>query len=114
MAEAEPAAEAEPFAEAEPVAEPEPEAPRRTSPVGRLRDAASSLRGDNGAQDKQAESDDPATFEGDEMLAARLVALQMAVAGSARGEVEAHLRKTFEIQDASGILNDVFGQESKL
>jgi hypothetical protein len=48
------------------------------------------------------------------MLAARLVALQMAVAGSARVEVEAHLRKTFSLDEPGAILNDVFGTESKL
>ena len=48
------------------------------------------------------------------MLAARLVALQMAVAGSARDEVEAHLRKTFSLDEPGAILNDVFGTESKL
>jgi uncharacterized protein Yka (UPF0111/DUF47 family) len=54
------------------------------------------------------------SFEGDDMLAARLVALQMAVAGSARVEVEEHLRVTFDMEDPGAILNDVFGQESKL
>jgi hypothetical protein len=53
-------------------------------------------------------------FDGDDMLAARLVALQMAVAGSARDEVEAHLRKTFSLDEPGAILNDVFGTESKL
>jgi F0F1-type ATP synthase membrane subunit b/b' len=53
-------------------------------------------------------------FDGDDMLAARLVALQMAVAGSARVEVEEHLRKTFALEEPGSILNDVFGAESKL
>jgi hypothetical protein len=57
---------------------------------------------------------EPRGFDGDDMLAARLVALQMAVAGSARDEVEAHLRKTFELDEPGTILNDVFGAESKL
>ncbi len=48
--------------------------------------------------------------DSDEVLGARLVALQMAVAGGNRGEVEAHLRRAFELEDASGILDDVFGQ----
>ena len=41
---------------------------------------------------------------------ARLVALQMAVAGSSRGEVAAHLRRAFDIQEPHAILDDVFGK----
>jgi hypothetical protein len=48
----------------------------------------------------------------DDQLAARLVALQMAVAGADRGEVEAHLRVNFEISDTTSILDDVFGRGS--
>ena len=48
--------------------------------------------------------------EPDHQLSARLVALQMAVAGGNRGEVEAHLMRTFALVDASTILDDVFGQ----
>lgn len=47
----------------------------------------------------------------DEDLAARLVALQMAVAGANRGEVAAHLRANFSLGgDSSRILDDVFGR----
>jgi hypothetical protein len=63
---------------------------------------------------EQPAADAPRGFDGDDMLAARLVALQMAVAGSARDEVEAHLRKTFSLDEPGAILNDVFGTESKL
>jgi hypothetical protein len=103
----------------EPAPEPEPEPePEQPSAVQRLRKAATS-RGENG---KQEQAKEPAAgeqpeqrgFDGDDMLAARLVALQMAVAGSARSEVEAHLRKTFELDEPGAILNDVFGAESKL
>jgi hypothetical protein len=48
--------------------------------------------------------------EPDHQLSARLVALQMAVAGGNRGEVEAHLVRTFEQADVAVILDDVFGQ----
>jgi hypothetical protein len=48
--------------------------------------------------------------EADQQLGARLVALQMAVAGGNRGEVEVHLRRTFDLEDPSSILDDVFGQ----
>jgi hypothetical protein len=68
--------------------------------------------------EEEAKPEQPAPeqrgFDGDDMLAARLVALQMAVAGSARDEVEAHLRKTFSLDEPGAILNDVFGTESKL
>lgn len=76
-------------------------------PAERVRRAA-----DNGEQ--QQSRPQPRAFEGDDMLAARLVALQMAVAGSARDEVEDHLRKTFAMEEPAAILNDVFGAESKL
>lgn len=41
---------------------------------------------------------------------ARLVALQMAVAGSTREEVEAELQRAFRLPDPSAILDDVFGE----
>lgn len=50
--------------------------------------------------------------EPDDQLSARLVALQMAVAGGNRGDVEAHLRATFGISDPAPILDDVFGPGS--
>ncbi len=40
---------------------------------------------------------------------ARLVALQMAVAGSTREEVHAELQRAFRLADPSSILDDVFG-----
>jgi hypothetical protein len=88
--------------------EPEPE-PR--SAMDRLRDASRS--GENGKSEEPAPAHSR-SFEGDDMLAARLVALQMAVAGSARDEVEDHLRKAFALEEPGKILNDVFGTESKL
>jgi hypothetical protein len=48
--------------------------------------------------------------EADQQLGARLVALQMAVAGGNRGEVEVHLRRTFDLADPAPILDDIFGQ----
>ena len=49
--------------------------------------------------------------EPDEQLSARLVALQMAVAGGKRDEVETHLRRTFDLGDVTQILDDVFGDD---
>lgn len=45
--------------------------------------------------------------------AARLVAIEMAVGGSSRAEVERHLRSAFGVADASSLLDDVFGAESQ-
>jgi hypothetical protein len=52
---------------------------------------------------------DEAAAPPDQALGARLVALQMAVAGGNRGEVEAHLRRAFELADPADILDDIFG-----
>lgn len=90
----EPAAD-EPSTAAEPV---EPAADEATEP--HLREVVA-----NGDATPDRESDD-------DTLAARLVALQMAVAGSPRGEVEEHLRVTFDLDDTTTILNDVFGAEA--
>ena len=37
------------------------------------------------------------------------MALQMAVAGGNRGEVEMHLRRAFDLEEPDGILDDIFG-----
>lgn len=42
---------------------------------------------------------------------ARLVAIEMAVSGRTRTEVEAHLRAAFGMDDTEGLLDDVFGTE---
>ena len=55
------------------------------------------------------EQERPGAREPDDQLSARLVALQMAVAGGKRDEVESHLRRTFDLGDVSQILDDVFG-----
>jgi hypothetical protein len=69
-----------------------------------LREAAEETAADT------AEEDRVEAAEADQELAPRLVALQMAVAGGNRGEVEVHLRETFSIQDPTAILDDVFGR----
>jgi hypothetical protein len=61
-------------------------------------------------EDQQAPVSESATGrEPDEQLSARLVALQMAVAGGKREEVETHLQRTFDLGDVTQILDDVFG-----
>ena len=61
----------------------------------------------------EVESPAPAAEAGqadpDQALGARLVALQMAVAGGNRGEVETHLRRAFDLSDPEPILDDIFG-----
>jgi len=111
-----PAAEAAP--EPEP-AEPEPPADSRRPTAGTESDPARPLR--------VARSEEPAAAanitdlvarpaertraeEDDELLGARLVALQMAVAGGNRGEVEAHLTRAFDLPNPQSILDDVFGR----
>jgi hypothetical protein len=44
---------------------------------------------------------------------ARLVALDMMLSGRTRDETEEHLRRTFAGQDFSGLLDEVFTEESK-
>ena len=43
---------------------------------------------------------------------ARVVAIQMAVAGASRGEVDSQLRERFGISDTTPILDDVFGEST--
>jgi vacuolar-type H+-ATPase subunit H len=75
---------------------PAPE-PRRPEP---LRSAPAQVAD----TDRRAEDPGDARFDG-----ARLVALQMAVAGSTREEVHAELQRAFRLPDPSSILDDVFG-----
>jgi hypothetical protein len=44
--------------------------------------------------------------------AARLVAIEMAVGGSSRAEVEEHLRERLGVTDPEPLLDDVFGAAS--
>ena len=53
---------------------------------------------------RRQEDQSDARFDG-----ARLVALQMAVAGSTREEVHSELQRAFRLADPSSILDDVFG-----
>jgi len=50
----------------------------------------------------------------DDSGGARLVAAQMAAAGSSRGEVAGHLQRTFELADLHTILDDVFGDAGRV
>ena len=42
--------------------------------------------------------------------AARLVAVEMALAGSSRGDVDRHLRSAYNVADTNDLLDDVFGR----
>ncbi|MDX6642266.1 MAG: hypothetical protein QOD76_228 [Solirubrobacteraceae bacterium] len=48
----------------------------------------------------------------EDMGAARLVAIEMAVAGRTRSEVDRHLRDSFRITDTAELLDDVFGGQT--
>jgi hypothetical protein len=39
----------------------------------------------------------------------RLVAIEMAVAGRSREQVDEHLREAFDVNDTRALLDDVFG-----
>jgi hypothetical protein len=88
--------EAPPETPAEARPEPEPEAGEPAS-VSPLRPA------------EEPPAPEPSTGDLD---AARLAAIQMAVAGSTRDEVQAHLRERFGLEDVTAILDDVFGTGS--
>jgi F0F1-type ATP synthase membrane subunit b/b' len=102
----------DPVVVAEP--EPEPDDVEVVDAVAVEDEPESHPQQSNGAAEDADQPVESRGFDGDDMLAARLVALQMAVAGSARVEVEEHLRKTFALEEPGSILNDVFGAESKL
>ena len=87
----------------EPVAPPPPPAPRHEpAPVPRVRRPEPVAPAPEPPRRVDDHSD--ARFDG-----ARLVALQMAVAGSTREEVHAELQRAFRLSDPSSILDDVFG-----
>ena len=67
-----------------------------------------------GEAEAAEEAEATAAHDDEDFLSARLVALQMAVAGGSRGEVGEHLRETFGLgADAETILDDVFGAGSR-
>jgi outer membrane biosynthesis protein TonB len=94
---AEKPAEPAPTAAKPPAPKPEPPAAKPPEP------ASEPIKAERRAE-PPAEQDD-SQFDG-----ARLVALQMAVAGSTREEVEAELQRAFRLTDPSAILDDVFGE----
>jgi DivIVA domain-containing protein len=103
-----PPPEEEPMAEApEPVVEPEPEPEPETAPEtaaakprakgGRSRASAKA------AQPKEAAADRP-----DDVEAARLVALDMALGGTPREETEKYLAEHYSLADPGAVLDDVY------
>jgi hypothetical protein len=52
------------------------------------------------------------TLSGDSSAPARLLATQMAVAGSSRAEIESRLRSEFGIEDVGGMLDAILGPKS--
>lgn len=82
------------------------------------RPRTAALNGGRAVKDRRVEHDRPPRTatpgrsggQRDHFGGARQVAMQMAVAGSTRAEVAAHLQRTFELPDPHPILNDVFGE----
>jgi hypothetical protein len=86
-----------------PAPEPAPAPPRReAAPVPHVRRPEPVQSAPEPPRRVDDKSD--ARFDG-----ARLVALQMAVAGSTREEVHSELQRAFRLSDPSSILDDVFG-----
>ena len=83
-------------------AEPAPEAPASTAAAA----AAPARAAANGARDTDGDAQ-PAVPS-----AARLVAIEMAVGGSSRAEVEQHLRLGLGVAEPEPLLDDVFGVAS--
>jgi small-conductance mechanosensitive channel len=52
---------------------------------------------------------EPAVAGRRDLSAARLVAIEMAVAGRTRDEVDDHLQNAFDVDDTRALLDDVFG-----
>src|SRR3954451_13343706 len=108
----------EPRVEPEPEPAPEPE-PEPAAEVEEEEEEAPPLRVAESEEETPASNitdllsrpaDRTRAEEDDELLGARLVALQMAVAGGNRGEVEAHLVRAFDLPNPQSILDDVFGR----
>jgi hypothetical protein len=55
----------------------------------------------------------PPAAPGVSLDSARLVAIEMAVAGRSRGDVERHLRVAYGGPDTPAVLDDVFGSEGE-
>jgi DivIVA domain-containing protein len=79
--------DAEPEPKPTPVAEPEPE-----------------------PEPEPAAEPKAAKKKGDETAGARIIALNMALNGSSRGEVEEYLGKEFDLDDPDGLLDEVFAR----
>ncbi len=110
-------AEVEPEPEV-PEVEPEPEAAVEPEPVAAAPEPEPAAPEADAGEDHDGDSSGPTIVqlaeqrrEPDEQLNARLVALQMAVAGGSRAEVEVHLKRNFDVNDLKSILNDVFGED---
>ncbi len=91
-------------------AAPEPAAPEPAAPAPVDGDSSSGATSDLHASNGEPASAVPAPQAGAPpgLTGARLVAFQMAQAGSTRGEVAAHLRRTFAVEDVNDVLNEAF------
>jgi hypothetical protein len=94
---------------------PPPEAPAPTPPAPAAPVAASPPAPEaTWTRNGHGDEPEPAVTETDTQApsAARLVAIEMAVGGSSRAEVESHLRDDLGVADPQPLLDDVFGTAS--
>jgi hypothetical protein len=106
--------------DAAPVAGPDGREPPEVELAGESQPGSTQLRAVGEQEGTPAESQveepqvssPPQGATEDSRLQARLVALQMAVAGGNRGEVEGHLRRAFDLARPETILDDIFGAGS--
>ena len=109
--EAKPQAAPEPPKAEPPQAEPPRSEPPSTPPPGAAPPTAAppASAPPASAPPGPSQSGAPSTPGGQPSDGARLLAAQMAVAGSSREEIEARLRKEFNIEDAGPILDGILG-----
>jgi hypothetical protein len=90
-------------------AEPEPESPSDFSPLPETPagELSPTLLSDD--RDETSPSPVPDTASGGTSEGVRLIATQMAIAGSSRAEIEHRLRIQFGVVDAGQALDDIFG-----
>jgi hypothetical protein len=77
-----------------------------------LLEAVNALRGAL-AQGPAPAADSRSPVPGVSLDSARLVAIEMAVAGRSRGDVERHLRVAYGGPDTPAVLDDVFGSQGE-
>ena len=91
----------------EPLSAAQKPSPPRVASAAPVEDRSS--RSSSVVELRPAPAPQTAQADDDQLGAARLVALQMAVSGSSRGDVAVHLSREFAMKDPHEILDEVFG-----